>query len=86
MAGGGHANDPAIHFARSATDDGDDRSAFYANPRLEHHGAGRLQRLHLYHHLDHRVSHDKLVSTEVQARIRTARNFRSRVQTVFGVQ
>lgn len=75
MAGGGHADDFAIYLAGSATDDGNDRPAFYANSRLEHHGAKRLQRLHLYHHLDRSVPHDKLDGAKVQARIRTVRIF-----------
>jgi len=76
MAGGRHADDSAIHLARSATDDGDDRPAFHAYPRLEHHGAECLQRLHLYHHLDHRVSHDKPAGAEVQTRITSVLAFR----------
>jgi len=69
MAGGRHADVSAIHLARSATDDGNDRPAFHAYPRLEHHGAKCLQRLHIYHHLDHRVSHDKPAGAKVQTRI-----------------
>jgi len=82
MAGGRHADVSAIHLARSAIDDGDDCSAFHAYPRLVHHGAECLQRLHLYHHLDHRVPHDKPAGTEVQARITSVLAY-SRLYSVY---
>jgi len=65
MAGGRHADVPSIHLARSTTDDGDHCLAFHADPRLEYHRVERLQRLHLHHHLDYRVPHDKLTGAEV---------------------
>lgn len=69
LAGGGHADVPAVHIARLAADDGDHRFAVHADPWLEHHGTERLQRLHLHHHLDHRVPYDKSAGAEIQARI-----------------
>lgn len=70
MAGGRHADIFAIHITRSTTDNGNDLLALDADPRLEHYGAERLQRLHRHHHLDRRVPHDKSAGAEVQARIR----------------
>lgn len=69
MAGGGYADVPALHIAGSAADDGDDRPAVDADPRLVHHGIGRLQRLHLHHNLDRRVPHNKSAGAEIQARL-----------------
>lgn len=73
LAGGGYADDPAVHITRFAVDDGNYRFAVYADSRLVHHGAKRLQRLHFHHYLDHRVPHDKSAGAEIQAWIKRAR-------------
>lgn len=78
MAGGGHADDPAIHIARPAADYGDDRPAIHDDPRLEHHGAERLQRLHRHHRLDRRVPYDKSDGAEIQARIKKQKKGKKR--------
>lgn len=67
LASGRNANGPAVRLAGSTADDGDDVAAFDADEGLEHHGAGRVLRLHRDHHLDRVVPHDKHNGAEVQA-------------------
>lgn len=69
MAGGGHADVPAIRITRFAAHNGNDSSTLNADSWLGHKRIERPQWLLLHHHLDRRVSHDKSRRTKVQARI-----------------